>query len=1246
MDNNFLIKCVTLNVKGLRNPVKRKKVFCWAKMFDIIALQETFFTQELENSLIRDWPGYSKHSFSTSKHSKGVSILINNSLDLDDIVVRCDPDGRMIMLDFRYQDSIFTVVNVYAPTNQTERKIFLEYMNNIIQHSINNNSRYFIMCGDFNTVYRPEDRMSGNLDQTSVQFDNLINSNNLIDLWLAKNEGKQQFSFVNMGNNKIQSRIDYFICSKEVEKYCKQCYITNAPVPDHKAVVMHICKNEIDIGKGYWKLNNTVLAEDDYKNGIENIFKNTVSELLHVDSKALVWDMCKIRFKAYSISYCIKRKQSKDKEIVDTEERLNRLDSLLADKNLCDDKRNKLLCEWKSLKIIVDEFYSNKARGSFIRSRAKWIEDGEKSSRYFLNLERSRQESSVIHELISDESNTTVNDTEGLLNMAKTFYQKLYTDTDTDERCIDEYLGQIRFKNKLNDTDVPICEGPIRLNECTNVIGKLNKNKSPGLDGLSAEFYQTFWSLIGSFLVEVFNECYTKGALPTSSKKSILGLIFKKGDKNLLKNYRPISLTNTDYKILAFVLSNRLHQVIDKIIEPRQSAYVKNRYIGNNIRLVDDIIHYAGYKNIGGCILFLDFKKAFDSVNWKYIFSVMKRFNFGVSFISWIKLLYKKPYACVKINGYLSDTFELKRGVRQGCPVSALIFLLVVEVMALDIEQNSSMKGFRLPHDHNLEIKVTQYADDTTLFLDDPNHAVSAIEYLNNFSKVSGLYLNKDKTEGIKLGKDKNVFFNNEINWVTNIKYLGIMLGHDHESNDTFNWKEKLSKIKSTIQVWKTRDLTQIGKIIIIKSILVSKVVFTMMNVDINCEYLNQLNNMLYQFLWPKKQWIERTVMTNNLVDGGLNMLDLYGKAESIQAKRIHRLLCNTYEIWKAIPVYYYKHELKLGDYWSKIKVFDVNNLIPLLNKIPNYHKHSLSSFAKLKVLLERRDKAKQVHCQVSVNEPIWLNHNFMWNNKPIFFQNWFKVGLLTLKDIIKRDENGSVKLDLPKIHFLVSPTNLIFERNIIHNIIRHLPSLSNETPSDKPSIETTFYYDIFKSNNCTTPRLLYWNKIIEVPSNLKMAFRRKVVQIREKKFKAFNFKLVHGILIHGSKVNKWDPTMPHDCRICLVKHTIEHMIFECILAKHILQKCTRFLNIQTINLNDIIFGVDNSISNYILTFATFTLYKYWLVTSKENAHANIENISMFFIKELNDHCAALELTNLTLELKSLKDLYTFCILS
>jgi len=659
MDNNFLIKCVTLNAKGLRNSVKRKKLFCWAKMFDIIALQETFFTEELESSLIRDWPGYSKHSFSTSKHSKGVSILINNSLALDDIVTFCDCDGRMIMIDFKYQNSTFTVINVYAPTDPAERKVFLEYVNNLIQHSINNSS-YFILCGDFNTVHRTEDRMSGNLDQTSTQFVNLINSNNLIDLWLANNEGKQQFSFVNMGNNKIQSRIDFFLCSKEVEKYCNKCYITNAPVPDHKAVVMHICKNENDIGKGYWKLNNTVLVEEDYKNGIENIFKNTVSEFEHVDSKALVWDMCKIRFKAYSISYCIQRKQSKNKEIVETERRLNRLDSLLADKNLCNEKRNILLSEWKSLKIIVDEFYSNKARGSFIRSRAKWIEEGEKSSRYFLNLERSRQENNIIHELLCDESQTMVNDTEGLLKMAKLFYERLYTDTDIDEGSIDEYLDQISFNNKLNDTDVLLCEGPIRLNECTNVIGKLNKNKSPGLDGFSAEFYQTFWPLIGSFLVKVFNQCYTNGTLPTSSKKSILGLIFKKGDKKLLKNYRPISLTNTDYKILAFVLSNRLHQVIDKIIQPRQSAYVKNRYIGNNIRLVDDIIRYADYTNIGGCILFLDFKKAFDSVNWKFIFSIMKRFNFGVSSISWIKLLYKKPNACVKINGYLSDTFELK----------------------------------------------------------------------------------------------------------------------------------------------------------------------------------------------------------------------------------------------------------------------------------------------------------------------------------------------------------------------------------------------------------------------------------------------------------------------------------------------------------------------------------------------------------------------------------------------------------
>ena len=144
---------------------------------------------------------------------------------------------------------------------------------------------------------------------------------------------------------------------------------------------------------------------------------------------------------------------------------------------------------------------------------------------------------------------------------------------------------------KLNAEEQIICEGKITTDECDQVIKELKLNKSPGLDGLPGEFYKILWPYFGKYLVEVFNECFDNDELSHSQKQSVITLIFKKRNKEELKNYRPI-----DYKIIAFTLANRLQNVIGKIISPDQTAYSNNLFIGQNIRLVSDVIEFSNEK--------------------------------------------------------------------------------------------------------------------------------------------------------------------------------------------------------------------------------------------------------------------------------------------------------------------------------------------------------------------------------------------------------------------------------------------------------------------------------------------------------------------------------------------------------------------------------------------------------------------------------------------------------------------------
>ena len=200
---------------------------------------------------------------------------------------------------------------------------------------------------------------------------------------------------------------------------------------------------------------------------------------------------------------------------------------------------------------------------------------------------------------------------------------------------------------------------------------------------------------LGPYFNKALNEIFKREELSYSQKLSVISLIHKKNEKDSLKNFRPISLTNVDYKIIAFVFAKRLQNILPQLINENQTAYIKGRYIGENARLILDIFEYCENENSDGILLFLDFEKAFDSVEWNFLYKVLQKFNIGNTFIKWIKILYTNPMFKMKNNGWLSKNCEMSRGIRQGCPISALLYLFVAEILAIKINSNNNIKGFQ-----------------------------------------------------------------------------------------------------------------------------------------------------------------------------------------------------------------------------------------------------------------------------------------------------------------------------------------------------------------------------------------------------------------------------------------------------------------------------------------------------------------------------------------------------------------------
>ena len=342
----------------------------------------------------------------------------------------------------------------------------------------------------------------------------------------------------------------------------------------------------------------------------------------------------------------------------------------------------------------------------------------------------------------------------------------------------------------LSDEQRQSAEGAISLEECTKVLNSFPLNKVPG--------NEIFWDSIAQILVECFNESFAKGEMSSSQRQAVITFIEKKDqDRCDLKTWRLISLLNVDAKIASKVIAERMKRLLPGLIHDNQSGYIPGRWIGENIRSILDIMHYRQAKKFPGLLLFIDFEKAFDSLEWDYLNHCLQLFNFGPDLIRWVNTFYTNIHSCIINNGSCSHYFNIERGVRQGDPLSP-----AAEILAIAVRSHKNIKGIKI---NGSEVKLLQFADDTTAVLSDLNSALALFKTLEAFEKVSGLKLNVRKTEAMWIGSLQNC--EDEplgVKWEKCVKFV------------EKNFKQRLKKNKKLINLWRSRGLSIHGKVNII----------------------------------------------------------------------------------------------------------------------------------------------------------------------------------------------------------------------------------------------------------------------------------------------------------------------------------------------------------------------------------------------------------------------------------------------
>ena len=252
--------------------------------------------------------------------------------------------------------------------------------------------------------------------------------------------------------------------------------------------------------------------------------------------------------------------------------------------------------EYNNCKDFIEKCELERARGHEVRARIEHIEQWEKSTSFFFNAEKVSFEKKTIKEIQLPDG-TLISDDKHILQETRTYYEQLYKTRNPDIERIQNCLEKLKDIPKLTEEDKQICEGKITESECKIALNNMKMNKSPGSDGLTVEFYKTFWPEISEKLVQALNEANEKGELSHSQRQAVISLLHKKNkDESLLKNWRPVSLLNVDYKILTKALSRRVEKIIPKIIHTDQCGFVKGRFIGQNIRLVEDLLEFMEKK--------------------------------------------------------------------------------------------------------------------------------------------------------------------------------------------------------------------------------------------------------------------------------------------------------------------------------------------------------------------------------------------------------------------------------------------------------------------------------------------------------------------------------------------------------------------------------------------------------------------------------------------------------------------------
>jgi len=889
--NNKKLVLMTQNCRGLNNVSKLKEIINRKKRlvkrdFFILATQETYLIDE--SSL--NWCGKYVFSKAESTHSAGCitflpdTVKVIESKDIDE-----RGHGHFAVVE-GLGEKLTIIGNIYAPVRSlvSQQEDFYEAVSKLIEEMESKYILYepnLIIMGDFNIPFEPEMTKSAPEKARALALSEYFSSLGLIDCWkkddtrITLKGGQSRLDRIlyrtyedvaeTIGIDWTFTASDHCLVSLVLEDKIRQNKtrrVTSLPI-----YILNIAEEKSKIMDGLNEFHQMIN---------DNWGAHTKLEFLKTGLRTVVGEVIKLR----------NRKEREELEKIQTElERRMVSSSRTISLRATEENTREVEILFNRRNAILE----SKCDALAAKAKTKWFHEGEKSNKYFLNLLRKRGTVTEINKLVTDDGIIT---NEGAIQQEiSKFYKDLYEKGG--QPCIDA-----TFFTEINKVQGAVADSviqPILKDELFETL-KTCKDSAPGPDGIPYAYYKHFWCIFGDIMVETWSESLATNSLPPSHKNSILRLLPKEGkDLTKLTNWRPITLSNCDHKLITKCYANRLTRALIGHLHPNQTAYLPGKQIQDNLRLIDIINKKADNPIIAA----LDAKKAFDSVTHDYIREVLRQYGLE-SFINIFDLLYNSQRVDIAINNDVISGYGIKNGVKQGDSLSCILFILCIDPLIRNIESN--MHIGRVEIGESPAPKILAYADDVTCITDSKRGLREIFKEYERLSRASGLILNADKTE-ILDGNSLNYSFKymhekHRIKGKTEVKINGIIFHCNGNIMKTKNYERLLDKINSALQLWKTRRLSLLGKILIYKTYGLSQILYVLTVVELDPLQYKSIQTMFNNFLWGRDLYngasynrLSWRRLSRPIEMGGFGMINFKDVVNGIRCRQLGKMFDDLY---------------------------------------------------------------------------------------------------------------------------------------------------------------------------------------------------------------------------------------------------------------------------------------------------------------------------------------------------------------